>query len=62
MGKSKFYETCIGKVADCCISNVEDEEKSIGKYSSMIEEHFDMLCYEFRAWVPDYDNEELNLV
>ena len=31
------------------------KKQSIGKYSSMIEDHFDMLHCEFGAWMPDYE-------
>ena len=31
------------------------KKESIGKYSLMIEGHFDMLRCKFGAWMPDYE-------
>ena len=38
------------------------KKQSIGKYSSMILEHFDMFCCEFGAWMPDYERGQNSLL
>ena len=36
--------------------------ESIGKYSSMVDAHFDMLRCEFGAWMPDYERRQNSLL
>ena len=38
------------------------KKQSIGKYSSMIVEHFDTLCCEFGAWMSDYERGQKSLL
>ena len=38
------------------------KKQSIGKYSSMIVEHFDMLYCEFGAWMPDCERGQSSLL
>ena len=38
------------------------KKQSIRKYSSMIEEHFDLLRCEFGAWMPDYERGQNSLL
>ena len=38
------------------------KNQSIGKYSLMIVENFDMLCCESGAWMPDYEREKNSLL
>ena len=38
------------------------KKQSIGEYSSRIEEHFDMLCCEFGAWMSDCEQGQNNLL
>ena len=38
------------------------KKQSIGEYSSMIEEHFDMLRCEFGAWLPNCERGQISLL
>ena len=38
------------------------KKQSIGKYSPMIMEHFDMFHYEFGALMPDYERGQNSLL
>ena len=59
LGESRSDETCIKEL---CMLDAADEETKYRKYSSMIVEHFDMLCCEFGAWTPDYERGENSLL
>ena len=54
-GESRSDETCIKKLLIFVCQTLQTKKQSIGKYSSMMEEHFDMLRCEFGAWMPDYE-------
>ena len=38
------------------------KKQSVGEYSSMIEEHFDLLLCEFGAWMPDCERGQNSLL
>ena len=62
--ESRSDETCIKKLLIFVCQALQMKKQSIGKYSSMIMEHFDMLCCELGAWMPDHErgqNRLLNL-
>ena len=64
LGENRSDETCIKKLQIFVCRTLQMKKQNIGKYSSMIVEHFDMLCCEFRALMPDYgrgQNSLLNL-
>ena len=54
-GESRFDETCIKKLLIFVFRTLQMKKQSIGKYSPMIMEHFDMFRYEFGALMPDYE-------
>ena len=54
-GESRFDETCIKKLQIFVCRTLQMKKQSIGKYSPMIMEHFDMFRYEFGALMPDYE-------
>ena len=63
-GESRSDETCIKKLQTFACQTPHMKKQSIGKYTLMIEEHFDMLHCEFGAWMPYYvrgQNSLLNL-
>ena len=37
------------------------KKQSIGKHSSVVEDHFDLLCLEFGAWFPNYEGGQNSL-
>ena len=61
-GESRSDETCIKKLQIVVLQTLQMKKQSIGKYSSMIEEHFDMLSCDFGAWMPDYERGQNSLL
>ena len=61
-GESRSDETCIKKLQIFVCQTLQMKKQSIGKYTSMIEEHFDMFHCEFGAWMPDYERGQNSLL
>ena len=54
-GESRSDETYIKRLQIVAFQTLQMKKQSIGKYSSMIVEHFDMLSCELGSWMPDYE-------
>ena len=61
-GESRSDETCIKKLQIFVCQTLHMKKQSIGKYTSMIEEQFDMFHCEFGAWMPDYERGQNSLL
>ena len=61
-GESRFDETCIKNLHIVVLQTLQMKKRSIGKYSSMIWEYFDMLRCEFGAWISDYERGQNSLL
>ena len=61
-GESRPDETCTKKLQIFVCQTLHMKKQSIRKYSSMIEEHFDMLSCEFGTWMPDYERGQNSLL